>query len=64
MMKDFGSSNAVISKKITAGKSAKIGNDPIKTLARWSKILLDDFQCRNVQISPASTNDTLLEKGN
>lgn len=64
MMKDFGSSNAFISKMTTAGKNAKIGNDPVKTLATWSKSLLDDFQCKNVQISRASTNDTLLEKLN
>ncbi len=49
MMKDFGSTNAVISKMITARKSAKIGNDPVKAFERWSKILLDGFQCRNVQ---------------
>jgi hypothetical protein len=39
-MKDFGSSNAVISKMTTAGENAKIGNDPVKTLATWSKSLL------------------------
>ncbi len=64
MMKDFGSCNAAVSKMISAATTAKIGDDPVKTLARWSKVLQDDFHGRNLQISQKPNNDAQNERLN
>lgn len=64
MMKDFGSCNAAVSKMISAATTAKIGDDPVKTLARWSKVLQDDFHGRNLQKSQKPNNDAQIERLN